>query len=344
MRKVIIFAVMVLAIMAIALPAFAGGAGEKGAAPAGAKYAIVFKNTGNPYGDKQMGGFKAGIEEQGFQAILRAPDQPTAEAQIQILEQLISQKVAAICIVGNDKDALQPVLTKAKNAGIKVFSLDSGVNPASRLTHVNQADSEKIGRTLIQAAYDMIGGSGDIAILSATSQATNQNLWIDYMKKELTDPKYANVKLVKVAYGDDIRDKSVSEAEGLLQSFPNLKCIIAPTTVGIAAAGKVLTDKGLGGKVFLTGLGLPSEMATYIENGVCPYMFLWNPIDVGYLGAYTATALVTGKITGAVGDKFKAGRLGDYTITKAPDGGTEVLLGPPFKFDKTNIADWKTVY
>ncbi|MGD0728277.1 MAG: rhamnose ABC transporter substrate-binding protein [Spirochaetia bacterium] len=344
MRKVIITAVMVLAIMAIALPAFASGGGEKGAAAAGAKYAIVFKNTGNPYGDKQMGGFKAGIEEQGFQAILRAPDQPTAEAQIQILEQLISQKVAAICIVGNDKDALQPVLTKAKNAGIKVFSLDSGVNPASRLTHVNQADSEKIGRTLIQAAYDMIGGSGEIAILSATSQATNQNLWIDYMKKELTDPKYANVKLVKVAYGDDIRDKSVSEAEGLLQSFPNLKCIIAPTTVGIAAAGKVLTDKGLGGKVFLTGLGLPSEMATYIENGVCPYMFLWNPIDVGYLGAFTATALVTGKITGAVGDKFKAGRLGDYTITKAPDGGTEVLLGPPFKFDKANIADWKTVY
>jgi rhamnose transport system substrate-binding protein len=342
MRKVIIFAVMVLAIMAIALPAFAGGANEPAAT--GGKYAIVFKNTGNPYGDKQMGGFKAGIEEQGLQAILRAPDQPTAEAQIQILEQLISQKVAAICIVGNDKDALQPVLTKAKNAGIKVFSLDSGVNPASRLTHVNQADSEKIGRTLIQAAYDMIGGKGDIAILSATSQATNQNLWIDYMKKELTDPKYANVKLVKVAYGDDIRDKSVSEAEGLLQSFPNLKCIIAPTTVGIAAAGKVLTDKGLIGKVFLTGLGLPSEMATYIENGACPYMFLWNPIDVGYLGSYVATALVNGKITGAVGDKFKAGRLGDYTITKAPDGGTEVLLGPPFKFDKNNIADWKTVY
>src|SRR5208337_2169240 len=132
---------------------FAGGAkeGQGGAMSAGAaKYAIVFKNTGNPYGDRQMGGFKAGIEEQGFQAILRAPDQPTAEAQIQILEQLISQKVAAICIVGNDKDALQPVLTKAMSQGIKVFSLDSGVNPASRLTHVNQADSEKIGRTLVQ--------------------------------------------------------------------------------------------------------------------------------------------------------------------------------------------------
>ena len=345
--KVLLKAAVIATIMAIALPlaVFASGSGEKGGAAGGtAKYAIVFKNTGNPYGDRQMGGFKTGIEEQGFQAILRAPDQPTAEGQIQIIEQLISQKVAAICIVGNDKDALQPVLTKAKNAGIKVFSLDSGVNPASRLTHVNQADSEKIGTTLIEAAFDMAGGEGDIAILSATSQATNQNLWIDFMKKTLALPKYSKLNLVKVAYGDDLRDKSVSEAEGLLASFPNLKVIIAPTTVGIAAAGKVLTDKGLGGKVFLTGLGLPSEMATYIESGVCPYMFLWNPIDVGYLGAYVATGLVSGKIKGAVGEKFTAGKLGERSITQAPDGGTEVLLGPPFRFDAKNIADWKTVY
>ncbi|HEY9595217.1 MAG TPA: rhamnose ABC transporter substrate-binding protein [Spirochaetia bacterium] len=346
MRRFLSRVALISVILAIALPfaLFASGTGEKAAAGGAAKYAIVFKNTGNPYGDKQMGGFKTGIEEQGFQAILRAPDQPTAEAQIQIIEQLISQKVVSICIVGNDFDALQPVLLKAKAAGIKVFSLDSSVNPASRLTHVNQADSEKIGRTLVQAAYDMAGGSGEFAILSATSQASNQNLWIDYMKKELQDPKYANLKLVKIAYGDDLRDKSVSETEGLLSSFPNLKVIVAPTTVGIAAAGKVITDKGLVGKVLVTGLGLPSEMATYIEDGACPYMFLWNPIDVGYLGAYTATALVSGKITGAVGDKFKAGRLGDYTITKAPDGGTEVLLGPPFKFDKGNIEDWKSVY
>ena len=296
-----------------------------------AKYAIVFKNTGNPYGEKQMAGFKAGIEAQGFEAILRAPDQPTAEAQIQIIEQLIAQKVASICIVGNDFDALQPVLKKATAAGIKVLSLDSSVNPAARLTHINQADSVKIGQTLVQAAYDMIGGKGEIAILSATSQASNQNLWIDYMKAELKLPKYANVKLVKIAYGDDLRDKSVSETEALLKAYPNLKCI-------------VITDKKLIGKVFITGLGLPSEMASYIENGACPYMFLWNPIDVGYLGAYAATALVKGTIKGAIGDKFAAGRLGNYVITKAPDGGTEVLLGPPFKFEKSNIADWKTVY
>jgi len=337
MKKNIIAVAMIIAIMGMILPASVFAADKP-------KYAIVFKNTGNPYGEKQLEGFKVGIEEQGYEAILRAPELPTAEAQIQIIEQLIAQRVAAICIVGNDYDALQPVLTKASKAGIKVFSLDSSVNPASRLTHVNQADSEKIGQTLIKAASDMAGGKGEIAILSATSQASNQNIWIDFMKKELAKPQYANIKLVKIAYGDDLRDKSVSETEALLRSYPNLKVIIAPTTVGIAAAAKVVTDKKLVGKVLITGLGLPSEMAEYIDNGACPYMFLWNPIDVGYLGAYTGVALVTGKIKGAVGDKFSAGRLGNYTITKAPDGGTEVLLGPPFKFDKTNIADWKKVY
>lgn len=317
--------------------------GNSGGSGGSKKFAIVFKNTGNPYGEKEMEGYKNAIEELGYEAILKAPDQPTAEAQIAMIEELISQKVAAIGIVGNDPDALQPALEKAMKAGIKVLSLDSAVNAKSRLVHVNQADPELIGRTLIQGVTEMIGGSGEIAILSATSQATNQNTWIEWMKKELEDSKYANVKLVKVAYGDDLRDKSVSETEALLKSYPNLKGIIAPTTVGIAAAGKVLTDKGLKGKVQLTGLGLPSEMAEYIESGVCPWMYLWNPLDVGYLSGYVADALVKGTITGKVGDKVTAGKLGEKEVIADGDG-TQIMLGAPFKFDASNIAEWKAVY
>ena len=338
MKKAIAFSLIMVLICAGAL--FARGAQDSGKE----RHAIIFKNTGNPYGERQMGGFKDGIEEQGFEAILRAPDLPTAEAQIQMIDQLVAQRVNSICIVGNDYDALQPALTRATSQGIKVYSLDSSVNAASRSTHVNQADTQAIGETLVEAAFDQAGGSGEIAILSATSQASNQNAWIAVMQETLKNPKYANLNLVRIAYGDDLRDKSTSETQGLLASFPNLKVIIAPTTVGIAAAAKVVTDQGLIGKIKVTGLGLPSEMADYIDNGACPYMFLWNPIDVGYLGAYVATALTSGKITGKVGDTFSAGRLGSYTITQAPDGGTEVLLGPPFKFEPSNIATWKSVY
>ena len=307
--------------------------------------ALIVKSTGNPFMEKMAEGFKNAVEKVGGEVINKAPDQPTAEAQIQMIEELVSQKVSAIALSANDPDALQPALKKAMDAGIKVLSLDSAVNKDSRIVHIQQADPEQIGRVLVQSASEMIGGSGEIAILSATSQATNQNTWIEWMKKELEDTgKYKDVKLVKVAYGDDLRDKSVSETEGLLKTYPNLKAIIAPTTVGIAAAGKVLTDKGLKGKVYLTGLGLPSEMAEYIESGVCPYMYLWNPIDLGYLAGYAADALIKGTITGKEGDKFTAGDLGEKTVTKAGDGGTEIMLGAPFKFDGANIAEWKTVY
>ncbi len=308
------------------------------------KYAFIFKSTGNPFGEKVMEGFKTAIEEQGGECILRAPDLPTAEAQIMVIEELIAQRVDAIGLAANDPEALGPVLRKAMRNGIKIITADSGVNPDFRLVHINQADPELIGRVEIQAAYDMADGKGDIAILSATSQAANQNIWIDWMKKELEDPKYKDMKLVKVAYGDDLRDKSTSECEALLKTFPDLKVIIAPTSVGIAAAGKVLTDKHLQGKVFLTGLGLPSEMAEYINNGICPWMYLWNPIDLGYLAGYAAVAAADGKLDGAQGGKLEAGKLGAKTVVAAGDGGTEIMLGAPFKFDKDNINEWKSVY
>ncbi len=329
-------------VLLVFIPLLVFAAGESEGSSAG-KFAIIVKNTGNPYNEKEMDGFVEAVKEFGGQVILKAPDLPTAEAQIQMIEELIVQKVSAIAIAANDPDALQPALTKAMKAGIQVLSLDSAVNAQSRAVHVNQADPERIGRSLVQGITDMIGGSGEIAILSATSQATNQNTWIEWMKEELTESRYSSVDLVKIAYGDDLRDKSVSEAEGLLKSYPNLRGIISPTTVGVAATGKVLTDKGLKGQIELTGLGLPSEMAEYIESGVCQWMYLWNPIDVGYLAAYAAKALVDGDITGKAGDSFDAGRLGSKEIIAVGDG-TEIMLGDPFRFDGNNIAEWKSVY
>lgn len=346
MKKVLITIMSLVMVTSLFVGCTTKAPSTTGGAAAGGKkkYAIIVKNTGNPYNEKEMEGFKTAITEIGGEVIEKAPDQPTAEAQIQMIGELVSQKVDVIAIAGNDPDALQPALKKAMDAGIKVLSLDSAVNKDSRMVHVNQADPERIGRVEVQALYTMTGGKGDIAILSATSQATNQNTWIEWMKKELQDPKYKDMKLVKVAYGDDLRDKSVSETEALLKTYPNLKGIIAPTTVGIGAAGKVLTDKNLKGKVQLTGLGLPSEMADYIQSGVCQWMYLWNPIDVGYLAGYTAKALVDGTITGKEGDSFKAGKLNEKKVVKAGDGGTEIMLGDPFKFDSTNIAQWKSVY
>lgn len=308
-------------------------------------YAIVTKSAGNPYNEKEAEGFQEVIEAEGGECIVKHPEAATADAQVSVIQSLISQGVDSICIAANDENALQAALEEAMDAGIKVSCLDSKTNPDSRQTFVNQAGTTEIGQALMDSILDITGGEGQWAILSATSQAANQNAWIDAMKEIMKDDKYSKLELVEVAYGDDEPQKSTDQTQALLSKYPDLKVICAPTTVGINAAAKVLQDEK--SAVKLTGLGLPSEMAEYIgddDSHSCPYMYLWNPIDVGRLGAYTSIALVDGTITGATGDQFTAGEMGDYEVVEAADGGTEIILGAPFKFDSSNIDEWKDVY
>ena len=295
-------------------------------------YAIVTKSAGNPYNEKEAEGFQKVIEAEGGECIVKHPESATADAQVSVIQSLISQGVDSIAIAGNDENALQAALEEAMDAGIKVCGFDSKVNADSRMTFVNQAGTKEIGQTLMDAVYDITGGEGQWAILS--------------MKKVMeSDDKYSKLELVEVAYGDDEPQKSTDQTQALLSKYPDLKLICAPTTVGINAAAKVLQDEK--SSVKLTGLGLPSEMAEYIGDDdahSCPYMYLWNPIDVGSLAAYTSIALVNGDITGAEGDSFTAGDMGDYEVVDAGDDGTEIILGAPFKFDSSNIAEWKDVY
>ena len=342
---------LALSVVFVMFVVLSAGCGRQGQTPddvtpggdTKAVYALVAKDVNNPYMQKMYEGFEEACSALGVQPLYTGPEQATPERQIEIINELVAQKVAVIAIAANDADALQPALKNAMDSGIKVLSLDSAVNKDSRMVHIQQADPEKIGRGLIQAAYEMVDGDGGIAVLSATAQATNQNLWISWMRKELEEnaDKYKDTPLIKVAYGDDDPTKSTNETNALLAD-QKIKVIVAPTTVGMLAGGRVLQDKN--SDVLLTGLGLPSEMAPFIEDGVCPWMYLWNPIDIGYLAAYAGKSLADEQITGEEGEKFTANRLGEKVVTVAADGGTEIMLGDPFKFDSENIAEWKNVY
>lgn len=303
-------------------------------------YAIVTKSAGNPYNEKEAEGFQEVIEAEGGECIVKHPEAATADAQVSVIQSLISQGVDSICIAANDENALQAALEEAMDAGIKVSCLDSKANPDSRQTFVNQAGTTEIGQALMDAVLDITGGEGQWAILSATSQATNQNAWIDAMKEIMKEDKYSKLELVEVAYGDDEPQKSTDQTQALLSKYPDLKVICAPTTVGINAAAKVLQDEK--SSVKLTGLGLPSEMAEYIGDDdahSCPYMYLWNPIDVGRLGAYTSIALVDGTITGAVDDTFTAGDMGDYTVVEISNiSGPKWLAYITYDSKKTLLA------
>ena len=336
-----LFSVLLVALLVAGLmtSALAGTADGK-------KLALVGKSAGNAFFEIAAASFVEAAESEGATVDVVYPETATADAQIKVLDNLISQAPDAICISANDVNALQSVLEEAMEAGIKVSSFDSAPNPASRQVFVNQAGTVAVGQALIDAVYDMAGGEGQWAILSATSQATNQNAWIDAMKKLAEDEKYAGLELVEVAYGDDEPQKSTDQTQALLDNYPDLKVICAPTTVGIMAAAKLVQDKE-DCNVKITGLGLPSEMLEYTgadDAHSCPYFYLWDMQLLGKLSAYATIALINGDITGAEGDSFSVEGLGDFTVTKADDGGTEIVQGLPLQFNADNIEEMAKLY
>lgn len=320
---------------------------EADAEPGEAKlqYAFVSKTIADPMFSLCFDGFKEACDEiGGIEAIYRGSEQAVPEKQIEILNQLIAQGIDGIGLIPADFDALQPTCEEAIAKGIPIVTNDSAANPKCRVVHMEVASSEDIGRVEMQAAYEIAGGEGVIGILSAQPQSFSHGVWCDWMRKEVEEnpEKYKNITLLPVVYGDDVPDKSTTETQALLQNHPDLKVIIAPTTVGLLAAGKVIQDQGSSCKI--TGLGMPSEMAPFIKNGICPWMYLWNPLDQGYMTAMCVHNIVDGTITGKVGEIAKCGKMGEREVLDYGDGGTYILLGPLFKFDKDNIDEWKDVF
>ncbi|AXQ31794.1 rhamnose ABC transporter substrate-binding protein [Solimonas sp. K1W22B-7] len=302
---------------------------------------MVVKSSGNKFFLAAYDGAKEAAKEMGnVNVTLTGPTTPTAEGQIEIINSLIAQKVSAIVISANDPDALVPIAKRAMQRGIKVVSFDSGIAEGGRAIQLNPSDSALVGTKLAALASDAAGGTGDIAVLSATAQATNQNLWIGELKKALATSQYSKLKLVATVYGDDQTDKSYREAIGLLRSHTNLKVIVAPTAVGITAAAKAVADEKKIGKVYVTGLGLPSELERHVANGSVKSFAIWNPVDLGYTATWMAYQLVTGNAKGNLGEKIPAGRMGGIMIGPRK----EAVMSEPFTFDSGNIKKFATIF
>ena len=286
-------------------------------------------------------GVQRACAELGAECAYKGPTEITAAAQVKEINAAVQAGYNVLIVAANDKDALVPALKDAMDKGVTVVTYDSDVAQDGRSVFVNQASSEGIGQALAKSASDIAGGAGDIAILSTTPDATNQNVWIDFMKKELA-AKYPNVKVVATAYGLDKPEESTTETQGLIQKYPKIKAIVAPTSVGIVAAAKYVSGSAAKGKVAVTGLGLPNDMKTYIKDGSNAQASLWDVENFGYVAVYVAKFVrgggdvaVGAKVPSGAGDKGEAER----TVTQGAVGN-EIILGPATVFTKENVDEF----
>lgn len=293
---------------------------------------VMPKLVGIDYFNAVEKGAKEASAEMGADLIWDGPTDNDVSKQAEMLDTWIARKVDVIAVAPNDPHALAPTLKKAMKNNIKVLTFDADSDETSRAYFINQATAESIGNDLVDVIAEQIGGKGEVAIVTGSMTADNQNTWMKWMNKHMAG-KYPEMKVVTVKPSEEDQQKAVQVTQDLLKAYPNLKGIFAITSVALPGAALAIKQAGMSGKVALTGLSTPRSMKQFVEDGTVKVFLLWNPVDLGYLTVQAAKQVASGA---KLGDSIKAGRLNDVKVS-----GTQVLLGPPMRFTKDNINQFE---
>ena len=302
---------------------------------AGYKILMISKMQGNAYFAAAESGATEAAKELGDDLILNSPANATPTEQSRIIQSGIAQKVDGIILSAMDPNAVVPDMQQAQSEGVKTITYDADIAVPGRSLMAMQATNEGIGRSLPQVICNVVPKcSGEIAILSSDPNSPNLSVWVKWAQEELKGDKYANLKLVDIAYGGETAAGAYTRTQELLKAHPNLAGLIVPGSVQVAAAARAVKDEGASGKIQLTGLGLPSELKAYVADGTIKQFVLWNPSDLGYLAVNMIHQLIAKTLKTDPGTEFVAGKLGKFTV--GADG--VVLLGPPLVIDAKNIG------
>jgi rhamnose transport system substrate-binding protein len=291
--------------------------------------AMMPKAKGDPYFISARKGADSAAAALGVELLWDGPADLDPAKQNEVVEAWITRGVDAIAVSVENREAISTVLRKARSRGIKVVTWDADAERDARDFFVNQATPQGIGYTLTDEAARIMHGAGELAIITASLSAANQNEWIKFIKQRLAS-KYPGMTLVAIQPSDGDRDRAFSETQTVLKVHPKVKVIMAIAAPAVPGAAEAVKQSGRT-DVKVTGLSLPNMCRPYIKSGVIESIVLWNTMELGALTVRTAQALTTGELK-AGASSLDAGALGHFQVA-----GDEVRLGTPFIFNKTNI-------
>jgi len=294
------------------------------------------KQVGIPYFNAcQVGAQEAAKELGDVKLVYDGPSNDRSEDQSGMLDTWVTQQMNAVAVACNDPDQIAQSLVRARDEGLTVVTFDADANAESskRQFFVNQVGVKEIATRLVEEMVKQVGPKAKVAVVSSSSTAPNQSVWLKAME-EYRKEKYPDLKVLAPEYAGEDQIRSRQKAESILKAEPDVKGIWGMTSVALPGAAQAVEAAGKTGQVAVVGLGTPKVMKEFVDRGVVKSVVLWNPVDLGYATVHVARATARGELKpGAT--TFKAGRLGELQVQ-----GTEVLLGEPLVFTKDNIAKY----
>ena len=277
--------------------AIAVGLGAAGAATAQdtkPTIATIVKISGIQWFNRMDEGVKKFAADTGANAFQVGPAKADAQLQVQLVEDMIAQGVNAIAIVPFAPEAVEPVLKKAMDAGIKVVSHEaSAIQNADYDLEAFQNGA--YGEHLMKALGECMGGKGEYAVFVGSLTSKSHNEWVDgaiaYQKANF--PEMTLVGSKNETFDD--QQQAYAKTQELLRAFPNVRGFQGSASTDVGGIGLALEERGMADDTCVMGTSLPSIASQYLETGAVDMISFWDPALAGYAMNKLAVMLIDGQ-------------------------------------------------
>ncbi len=241
---------------------------------------VVVKVGGIPWFNAMEEGIKERAAELGMEAEMIGPTSADPALQVRAIEDLIAKGVDVIGVVPNDETALDPVLKKAMDAGIKVISHEGpGLNNVD--WNFEMASSTGFGEAHAKLLAEKIGGPGEYAVFVGSLSVPLHNAWADAAIAWLS-ANHPEITLVGERYGvAENVDDSRTTALDLIAAHPDLKGFLAFGSQGPIGAGRAIEERRKTGQIHVLGPFSPGQGRKLLKSGVITGGYMWNPAEAG---------------------------------------------------------------
>jgi simple sugar transport system substrate-binding protein len=230
----------------------------------------------------------------GHNTFLVGPPKADANLQEQIIEELISQGVDALCVVPVFPQALEMVLNKARRQGIIVITHEASTQRNADYD-IEAFDNAAYGVHLMDQLAKYMGDAGEYAVFVGSLTSVSHTEWIGAAIAH-QKAKYPGMGMATRRI-EDHEDQTIAheKTKELLHTFPNLRGIQGSAMSTVPGAGRAVEENGLQDRVAVVGTSLVSVCRRYLENGAVKLISFWDPADAGYVMNTLAVMVLQGK-------------------------------------------------
>lgn len=268
--------------------------------------AVVVKIAGIPWFNRMAEGVEQAAKELGVNAYLTGPATADPAPQVQMVEDLVTRGVDAVCVVPNDAKALVPVFNRAREKGIIVITHESPFETEAIDWDVETIDSVQYGRNPIDAIIEKLKESGELekytpenpagfVMLVGSLTVPLHNFWAD-VALEYVKEKYPFLKELtsRLPTAESVEDSRAAVLDLITTYGDQFKAVIGWGSLGPIGAAQAVAEKGMEDKIIVVGSAIPSTVAPYLKTGAVDWAQLWDPKDAGYAMVYIAKQILEG--------------------------------------------------